>query len=712
MSASEDLVIVESSDYAQVVFEDVKEVYTNTEDLECVFTLNELLKGDESIEWVGIYKVGFSSCSEFTAKSSIDIINDNKGKAIFPVEVLPKEDGEFYQFVYVTNSKQIRGASVPFQFKTEECEFTEDEEQDAVVVKFDNNETINEIKNRCAMLTTANETYQKLIKENETVIKSLKDDVAAIKLRCFRLTMDNEKLNFTLRNKADSLKNLAETITSLTSDNDSLQMRFNDLSNDNKNLLVSLQERIDQVASLKKELESIKICKSEFNEVLSLKENEIVQLEKDKDELNRIAEELTTINDQIDSLESQVVERTEELDEIKNTLKKNNVIVSEQAEQIEAILKEKTNLVNLVETLKEEKAVLENDKKEMVQELTMSKDKLEAVEKSKELLKSQFECISAELEETKKQMSVNSNIANDLNDRLAEIEIEKSNNDNKLRQFKEEYEEKLNQINGSYYVLRVAHNSLETRLKTSEQKREKVEAECENYRRTTDELQKENEELKERIRYGAIEYQKIFEKYRLIKNQRFNNEINYQDGCDNHLTRRRIGSTHTKESDSAIHDKTGTQSARASTDDSENTLLDALLGSSFYNGSWNNQKTRVQEIDQSCLSKMNSTTNTQTTARTTQPKSSDFTDLAQAKISKNEKLNLSQQLNKCQIEDPSKIEDCDVCDFVFPTGVNMEEREQHIASHHGKQCPVCFLNFHSGIDQQEFEAHVNTHFIN
>jgi len=30
---------------------------------------------------------------------------------------MPKDDGEFYQFCYVNNSGNIRGASSPFQFK-------------------------------------------------------------------------------------------------------------------------------------------------------------------------------------------------------------------------------------------------------------------------------------------------------------------------------------------------------------------------------------------------------------------------------------------------------------------------------------------------------------------------------------------------------------------------------------------------------------------
>ncbi len=49
---------------------------------------------------------------------------------------MPKEDGEFYQFVYVSQAKQIRGASLPFQFKQNDlCEFFEEEEQDAILVK-------------------------------------------------------------------------------------------------------------------------------------------------------------------------------------------------------------------------------------------------------------------------------------------------------------------------------------------------------------------------------------------------------------------------------------------------------------------------------------------------------------------------------------------------------------------------------------------------
>jgi chromosome segregation ATPase len=124
------------------------------------------------------------------------------------------------------------------------------------------NEAITEIKSRCVHLTQANDTYEKLIKENEDLIKMLKEEVSAVKIRCLRLTMDNEKLSSALKLKTDDMKSLNDTITSLADENSKLQGKFQDLTNENKTLLDSLQQRIDQVAQLKCDLESVKMVSS------------------------------------------------------------------------------------------------------------------------------------------------------------------------------------------------------------------------------------------------------------------------------------------------------------------------------------------------------------------------------------------------------------------------------------------------------------------
>ena len=80
----EDIVIVESKDYAQVVFDDVKECFMENQPLECLFNLNELLKPNGS-DWIGIYKVGFVNIRDFvcTQPVSVESIDNNKGKVTF-----------------------------------------------------------------------------------------------------------------------------------------------------------------------------------------------------------------------------------------------------------------------------------------------------------------------------------------------------------------------------------------------------------------------------------------------------------------------------------------------------------------------------------------------------------------------------------------------------------------------------------------------------
>jgi hypothetical protein len=80
----EDVIIVDTKDYAQVVFEEVKEFYSEKQTLECYFHLNELLKAKEN-DWIGIYKVGFSNYRDFVCMQAIDLeqIDGNKGRIIF-----------------------------------------------------------------------------------------------------------------------------------------------------------------------------------------------------------------------------------------------------------------------------------------------------------------------------------------------------------------------------------------------------------------------------------------------------------------------------------------------------------------------------------------------------------------------------------------------------------------------------------------------------
>ena len=70
--------------------------------------------------------------------------------------------------------------------------------------------------------------------------------------------MDNDKLNYTLKTKTDSLNSLTEKLNSLTDENRKLQSKFDSVSVENKNLQEALQDRAQQVDQLRTDLESVK----------------------------------------------------------------------------------------------------------------------------------------------------------------------------------------------------------------------------------------------------------------------------------------------------------------------------------------------------------------------------------------------------------------------------------------------------------------------
>ena len=232
----DDIVVVQSQDYAQILFEDLNESYPESQDLECLFSLNELVK-IESTDWIGIYKVGFTNCKDFMCKQNINLdqVADSRGKLVFPANDVPKDDGEFYQFVFISQSNQIRGASIPFQFKkTYLSDFIEVEDQEAIVYKSKEsalNETLTEMKQRYDHLMSTNASYERLIKENEEIINCLKDELSSVKLRCLKFTMDNDRLDHTVKAKSDMCKNLQEQLNSIMKEKSDLQANYDIVSN-------------------------------------------------------------------------------------------------------------------------------------------------------------------------------------------------------------------------------------------------------------------------------------------------------------------------------------------------------------------------------------------------------------------------------------------------------------------------------------------------
>ncbi|XP_023335579.1 cingulin isoform X2 [Eurytemora carolleeae] len=98
-----------TSQYSQVVFNDVLDVYPNNEDIVVRF---DVLSGeDEEKGKVGIFKTPYLDPTEFLVFAW-----GEGGEAKFDAKYLPSET-DFYQFQYITKDGRITGASIPWQLE-------------------------------------------------------------------------------------------------------------------------------------------------------------------------------------------------------------------------------------------------------------------------------------------------------------------------------------------------------------------------------------------------------------------------------------------------------------------------------------------------------------------------------------------------------------------------------------------------------------------
>ncbi|XP_036070223.1 tax1-binding protein 1 homolog A isoform X2 [Oryzias melastigma] len=136
--------IMETSNFAHVIFQNVGKSFLPQAPLECRYTLTPYITPHPK-DWVGIFKVGWSTARDYyTFLWSPMPENYQPGSTVHRTVVfqgyyVPKSDGEFYQFCYVTHTGDIRGASTPFQFRpatpTEELlTVTEDDSNSDILV--------------------------------------------------------------------------------------------------------------------------------------------------------------------------------------------------------------------------------------------------------------------------------------------------------------------------------------------------------------------------------------------------------------------------------------------------------------------------------------------------------------------------------------------------------------------------------------------------
>uniref|UniRef100_A0A8C2TNY5 Tax1 binding protein 1 n=1 Tax=Coturnix japonica TaxID=93934 RepID=A0A8C2TNY5_COTJA len=312
---------LQTSNFAHVIFQNVAKSYLPNTHLECHYTLTQFIHPHQK-DWVGIFKVGWSTARDYyTFLWSPMPENYVEGSTVncvlnFQGYYLPNDDGEFYQFCYVTHKGEIRGASTPFQFRTsspvEELLTMEDEGNSDMLV----------VTTKAGLLEFK---IEKIVKEKEELLKvtsvleketaQLRDQVERLekelnleKQRCDQLQTEqktNIQASETLKIENDDLKKKHDEVTSKV-----LQLEEDIMTVTQK--AIAKETELD---SMKDKLKKVMLEKDQLECVIKT-EKDVKELYKEDAAI--LKEQLRKAEDQIQASKQEAVLMSKELSDAVN----------------------------------------------------------------------------------------------------------------------------------------------------------------------------------------------------------------------------------------------------------------------------------------------------------------------------------------------------------------------------------------------------------
>ncbi|XP_067366044.1 tax1-binding protein 1 homolog B isoform X4 [Channa argus] len=264
---------MDTSNFAHVIFQNVGKSYLPHAALECHYTLTQFIKPNPK-DWVGIFKVGWSTARDYyTFLWSPLPENYVEGTAVnrtvvFQGYYVPNDDGEFYQFCYVTHKGEIRGASTPFQFRA-----NSPSEDELLTVEDECNSDILVVTTKAGFLEQKVEEAQRekdeLVKnmallqqekeQLEAVKESLQKECEQLKEACSQLKKENQEVQNSsqaLQEEKEEVKRRLEEATArvIQLEEDLIGVTQKGLQKETE--LDSLRDRLKKLTSEKEALES------------------------------------------------------------------------------------------------------------------------------------------------------------------------------------------------------------------------------------------------------------------------------------------------------------------------------------------------------------------------------------------------------------------------------------------------------------------------
>ncbi|XP_065484915.1 tax1-binding protein 1 isoform X4 [Caloenas nicobarica] len=724
---------LQTSNFAHVIFQNVAKSYLPNTHLECHYTLTQFIHPHQK-DWVGIFKVGWSTARDYyTFLWSPMPENYVEGSTVncvltFQGYYLPNDDGEFYQFCYVTHKGEIRGASTPFQFRTsspvEELLTMEDEGNSDMLV----------VTTKAGLLEFK---IEKIIKEKEELLKvtsvleketaQLRDQVERLEKELNREKQRYDQLQTEQKNNIQASEALKTEVDDLKKRHDEAASKVLQLEEDIMTVTQKAIAKETELDSLKDKLKKVMLEKEQLECVL--------KTEKDEKELYKIHLKNTEIEN---------TKLVKEIQTFKNLdANKENMIsyYKEEVGRLQLLIAEKENMKKaflVSSSNKEDASILKERLRKAEDQIQASKQ--EAVLMSKELSdavnvrdKTMADLHSARLE--------NEKLKKQLADALAELkkitalknEQETSNTvEQELRREVEDLKLRLQMAADHYKEKFKECQKLQKQVnKFTEQAEEKMK--CSVY---ADELAKLELKWKEQVKINesiklqlaAMEDQykvQLAEKERRIKELASQLEL--------FTSEKELGRTPGSQAGRIMEGQISQQTLHFRNPYSEeNGPVPAVPGRLpvlQYGNPY-----AVQERRDGADGAFNPDEIQRPPVRTS------FWELEDDVVCSQPSRNLSRPDG---LEDPEDSNDddntvptapappslllhergtgfcfdssfdvhkkCPLCDVMFPPNYDQSKFEEHVESH-WKVCPMCSEQFPPDYDQQGFERHVQTHF--
>ncbi|XP_027494981.1 tax1-binding protein 1 isoform X4 [Corapipo altera] len=662
---------LQTSNFAHVIFQNVAKSYLPNTHLECHYTLTQFIHPHQK-DWVGIFKVGWSTARDYyTFLWSPMPDNYVEGSTVncvltFQGYYLPNDDGEFYQFCYVTYKGEIRGASTPFQFRTsspvEELLTMEDEGNSDMLV----------VTTKAGLLEFK---IEKIIKEKEELLKVtsvLEKETTQLRDQVERL---EKELNHE-KQRCDQLqteqKSNIQASEALKRENDDLKKKHDEAASKvlqlEEDIMTVTQKAIakeTELDSLKDKLKKVMLEKEQLECVLKTEKDE---KELYKEDASILKEQLRKAEDQIQASKQEAVLLSKELSDAVNVRDKTmadlhsarleNEKFKKQLAEALAELKKITALKNEQETSNAVEQELRREVEDLKLRLQMAADHYKEKFKECQKLQKQVNKFTEQAEE-KMKCSVYA-------DELAKLELK----------WKEQV--KINE--GIKLQLAAMEDQYEIQLAEKERRIKELASQLELFT-SEKELGRTPGDQAGRMMEGQISQQALH----------FRNPYSEENGpvpaVPNRLPVLQYGNPYAM------------QERRDGADGAFNP--DEIQRPPVRTAFWELEDDVVCSQPSRNLSRPDGLED---------PEDSNDDDNTVPSAPDPPSLLLRERGTGFCFDSSFDVhKKCPLCDVMFPPNYDQSKFEEHVESH-WKVCPMCSEQFPPDYDQQGFERHVQTHF--